>query len=63
MRRGIEEQMGFSLIVEMILSGFLFLFILVLNLVMGAFGYLMEKDDYDSDADRKRLTMIQENFK
>jgi hypothetical protein len=39
----------------MILSGFLFLFILVLNLVMGAFGYLMEKDDYDSDADLQKI--------
>jgi len=36
-------------------SGFLFLFILVLNLVMGAFGYLMEKDDYDSDSDLKKI--------
>ena len=37
------------------LSGFLFLFILVLNLVMGAFGYLMEKDDYDPDADLQKI--------
>jgi hypothetical protein len=43
------------LVIEMILSGFLFLFILVLNLVMGAFGYLMEKDDYDSDADLQKI--------
>jgi len=37
------------------LSGFLFLYILVLNLVMGAFGYLMEKDDYDPDADLQKI--------
>ena len=43
------------MIIEMVLSGFLFLFILVLNLVMGAFGYLMEKDDYDPDADLKKI--------
>jgi len=42
--------------IEMILSGFLFLFILVLNLAMGAFGYLMEKDDYDPDADLKNIS-------
>jgi cytochrome b561 len=42
---------GFPLIVEMILSGFLFWFIMVLVLVMGALGYLMENDDYDSDVD------------
>ena len=47
----------------MILSGFLFLFILVLNIVMGALGYLMEKDDYDSDADLQKITRTQENFK
>jgi len=39
----------------MVLSGFLFLFILVLNIVMGAFGYLMEKDNYDSDADLQKI--------
>jgi hypothetical protein len=42
------------MIVEM-LSGILFLFILVLNLSMGALGYLMEKDDYDSDADLQKI--------
>ena len=31
------------MIIEMMISGFLFLFILVLNLVIGAFTYLMEK--------------------
>jgi len=40
---------------EMILSGFLFLFILVSNLAMGALGYLMEKDDYDPDADLQKI--------
>ncbi len=41
--------------IELILSGFFFLFILVLNLVMGALGYLMEKDDYDPDADLQKI--------
>jgi hypothetical protein len=45
------------------LSGFLFLFILVLNLVMGALGYLMEKDDYDSDKDLKKITNNPKKFK
>jgi len=49
------------LIIE-ILSGFLFLFILVLNLVMGAFGYLMEKDDYDSDADLQKINNDPKKF-
>mgnify|MGYP002477253851 CR=1 FL=1 len=43
------------MIVEMVLSGFLFLFILVLNLAMGALGYLMEKDDYNPDADLQKI--------
>ena len=47
----------------MILSGFLFLFILVLNLAMGALGYLMEKDDYDPDADLQKINKTQKNFK
>jgi hypothetical protein len=47
----------------MILSGFLFLFILVLNLAMGAFGYLMEKDDYDADADLQKINDNPERFK
>ena len=47
---------------EMILSGFLFLFILVLNLVMGALGYLMEKDDYDSDADLQKINKKPKRF-
>jgi hypothetical protein len=52
---------GFPLIVEM-LSGFLFLFILVLNLVMGALGYLMEKDDYDPDADLQKINKNPKKF-
>lgn len=39
----------------MVLAGLLFLFILVLNVVMGALGYLMEKDDYDADADLQKI--------
>ena len=46
----------------MMLSGFLFLFILVLNLVMGAFGYLMEKHDYDPDADLKKINKNPKKF-
>ena len=49
--------------IEMILSGFLFLFILVLNIVMGAFGYLMEKDDYNPDADLKKINKNPQKFK
>ncbi len=49
--------------IEMILSGFLFLLILVLNLVMGAFGYLMEKDDYKPDADLKKINKNPKKFK
>ncbi len=44
------------------LSGFLFLFILILNLVMGALGYLMEKDDYDPDADLKKINKNSKKF-
>ena len=47
----------------MILSGFLFLFILVLVLVLGALGYLMENDDYDSDADLQRINNGPNKFK
>jgi len=49
------------LIIE-ILSGFLFLFILVLNLVMGALGYLMEKDDYAPDADLQKINKNPKKF-
>ena len=51
------------MIIEMFLSGFLFLFILVLNLVMGAFGYLMEKDDYDPDKNLKKINKNPKKFK
>jgi len=51
------------LIAEMLLSGFFYLFILVLNLVMGAFGYLMEKDDYDPDKDLKKINKNPKKFK
>jgi hypothetical protein len=44
------------------LSGFLFLFILILNLVMGALGYLMEKDDYDSDVDLQKINKNPKKF-
>jgi hypothetical protein len=47
----------------MILSGFLFLFILVLNIVMGSLGYLMEKDDYDPDADLQKINKNPRNFR
>ncbi|MHA2407886.1 MAG: DUF4386 domain-containing protein [Candidatus Ranarchaeia archaeon] len=50
------------MIIEMILSGFLFLFILVLNIIMGALGYLMEKDDYDSDADLQKINKNPKRF-
>ncbi len=46
----------------MILAGFLFLFILVLNLAMGALGYLMEKDDYDPDADLQKINRNPRKF-
>jgi len=51
------------MIIEMMLSGFLFLFILVLNVVMGAFGYLMEKDEYDPDKDLKKINKNLKKFK
>ncbi len=44
------------------LSGFFFLFILILNLVMGAFGYLMEKDIYDPDIDLKKINKNPKKF-
>jgi len=46
----------------MMLAGFLFLFILALNIVMGALGYLMEKDDYDSDADLQKINKDPRKF-
>ncbi len=51
------------MIIEMMLSGFLFLLILILNVVMGAFGYLMEKDDYDPDKDLKKINKNPNKFK
>jgi len=45
------------------LSGFLFLFILALNLVMGALGYLMEKDTYDPDKDLTKINKNPKKFK
>lgn len=51
------------MIVEMFLSGFLFLFILVLNLVMASFGYKMEKEDYDPDADLNKINDDPKKFK
>ena len=49
--------------VEMPLSGFLFLFILVLNLIMGALGYSMEKDKYDPDVDLIKINKNPSKFK
>ena len=50
--------------IEMILSGFLYLLILVLmSVYVGAFGYLMEKDDYDPDADLKKINKNPKKFK
>ena len=51
------------MIVEMVLSGFLFLFILVLNLIMGALGYSMEKDKYDPDANLQKIDKNPNKFK
>jgi len=47
----------------MSLIGFLFLFIMVLNPAMGAFGHLMEKDDYDSDAELQKINNHPKKFK
>jgi hypothetical protein len=47
----------------MMVSGFLFLFILVLNLAMGALGYLMEKEDYDPDTDLQKINKNPKKFK
>lgn len=51
------------MIVEMMISGFLFLFILVLNLVMGALGYSMEKDRYDPNVDLQKINKNPRKFK
>ncbi len=50
------------MIIEMVASGFLFLLILVLNLVMGALGYLMETDDYDPDTDLQKINKNPQRF-
>lgn len=52
-----------SLIIELFLSGFFFLFILVLNLVMAAFGYKMEKEDYNPDTDLQKINNSSSKFK
>ena len=41
--------------IETILSGFLYLFILGLALVMSALGYMWGEDDYDPVADLRRI--------
>jgi hypothetical protein len=51
------------LIIEITLSGFLFLLILVLALVIAALGYLWEKDDYDPDADLQKINKNPKKFK
>ena len=50
------------MIIEMRISGFLFLLIMVLVLVMSALGYLLEKDDYDSAADLQNINKNPKNF-
>ena len=47
----------------MFLSGFFFLFILVLNLVMASYGYKMEKEDYNPDEDLKKINNNPKKFK
>ena len=47
----------------MFLSGFLFLFILIINLVMASYGYKMEKEDYDPDADLRKINNNPKKFK
>ena len=49
--------------VEIFLSGFLFLFILVLNLVMATFGYKMEKEDYNPETDLNKINNNPKKFK
>lgn len=58
-----ESKWGFRLIVEMFLSGFLFLFILVLNLIMATFGYKMEKENYNPDSDLQKIHASPKKFK
>lgn len=51
------------MIIELFLSGFFFLFILVLNLVMAALGYKMEKEDYNPDTDLQKINNNSSKFK
>ena len=51
------------MIIELFLSGFFFLFILVLNLVIAAFGYKMEKEDYNPDTDLQKINNSSSKFK
>ena len=51
------------MIIEMFLSGFLFLFILVINLIMASFGYRMEKEDYNPDSDLEEINNSPKKFK
>ena len=51
------------MIVELVLSGFFFLFILVLNVIMGGLGYSMEKDKYDPDSDLIKIDKNPSKFK
>ena len=51
------------MIVEMFLSGFLFLFILILNLIMATFGYKMEKEDYNPTVDLQKISNNPKKFK
>ena len=47
-----KKNSGFPMNIEMFLSGFLYLFILVLQIAMAAFGYILEPTakHYESDA-------------
>ncbi len=51
------------MIIEMFLSGFLFLFILILNIIMASFGYTMEKSNYNPEADLKKIINNPKKFK
>lgn len=50
------------MIIEITLSGFLFLFILVLNVLMAAFGNKIEIGDYDSDAKLQKINADPNKF-
>ena len=51
--------------IEIILSGFLFLFILVLQIVMAVFGYILEPTTkhYESDAKLQKINDDPKRFK